>query len=152
MTEKRVFIFAGWRHSSGAAVNRCLLAAAVLAAVSGCRKAPSSPTVACTLQYGGQSWTTVVRATSDPYRVSPLKIEDAFEFKAVYVAAPADVAVLDLYTYFVLDKGPVILEQIKYRPPFPRNSSGSNGTFTGSHYVYGPDGEELRYSCRWVVP
>jgi hypothetical protein len=152
MTEKRVFIFTGWRHSSGAAVKVCLVAAALLTSGPGCRKAPSPKAVACTLQYGGQSWTTVVRATSDPYRVSPLEIADAFEFKAVYVAAPADVAVLDLYTYFVFDKGPVILEQSKYRPPFPKNSSGSNGTFTGSHYVYGPDGEELRYSCRWVVP
>ena len=150
MTEKRVFIFTGWRHSSSIA-SLCLLAAA-LASASGCRKAASPPPAVCTLQYGGQSWATVVRATSDPYRVQPLKIEDAFEFKAVYVAAPADVAVLDLYTYFVFDKGPVILEQVKYRPPFPRNSSGSNGTFTGSHYVYGPNGEELRYACRWVMP
>ena len=94
----------------------------------------------------------LVPATTAPYRVLPHKVDDRFEFKAVYVTTPADVAVLDLYTYFVFDRGPVILEQTKYRPPFPRNSPGPGGTFTGDHYVYGPAGQELRYSCRWQGP
>jgi hypothetical protein len=70
----------------------------------------------------------------------------------VYVAQPSNVAALNFYTYYVSDRGPVIVEQSKYRPPYPRNSAGSNGSFTGARYVYGPDGEELVYSCRWRSP
>jgi hypothetical protein len=132
------------------AVTLGLLATAP--ALIGCRHQPSPPLVECVLSYGGESHTTVVRPTSEPYRINALKIEDAFEFKAVYVALPANVAALNFYTYYVSERGPVIAEQTKYRPPFPKNSPGSNGNFTGTRYVYGPDGEELVYSCHWRSP
>lgn len=148
MTEKRAF--PSRLRSSVAAGRAWRLAAPFI--LFGCSKGATAPSVTCTLDYGGESQTVLVQATSDPYRVLPHKVDDRFEFKAVYVTLPADVAVLDLYTYFVFDRGPVILEQTKYRPPFPRNSAGPGGTFTGDHYVYGPAGQELRYSCRWQAP
>jgi hypothetical protein len=147
MREKRVLpAVLRWQHG----VALWLVAAG--AALSGCKRASSPPAVECVLDYGGQSQTTVVRPTSEPYRVKALKIEDAFEFKAVYVAAPPALAALNFYAYYVSDRGPVIVEQTKYRPPFPRNSPSSNGNFTGAHHVYAPDGEELVYACSWRSP
>jgi hypothetical protein len=131
-------------------VKSWLLAAGL--AVCGCEGGSRVQAAECVLDYGGESRTVVVEPTSDPYRVQPLNIDDVFEFKAVYVTAPADVAVLDLYTYHVSERGPVIIEQTKYRPPFPKNGPGAAGTFTGSHYVYGPNGAEFLYSCRWRTP
>ncbi|HEY4105871.1 MAG TPA: hypothetical protein VGM44_18350 [Polyangiaceae bacterium] len=124
-----------------------LLAAS--AAFSACAKAGAPPSLECVLDYGGEAHTVIVHPTSDPYRVQPTKIEDAFEFKAVYIAAPADVAGLDLYSYYLTERGSVIADETKYRPPFPCNAPSSDGNFTGAHHVYGPDGEELVYSCRW---
>jgi hypothetical protein len=148
MREKRAFPS---RLGSAVAARAARLLAATLV-LWGCSKGSSAPSAACTLDYGGESQTVLVQPTSDPYHVQPHRVDDRFEFKAVYVTTPADVAVLDLYTYFVFDRGPVILEQTKYRPPFPRNNAGPGGTFTGDHYVYGPAGQELRYSCRWQAP
>ena len=117
--------------------------------LTACGRHAAAPPLECVVDYGGESHSLVVHASADPYRVSPLKLEDAFEFKAVYVTAPPAVAALNFYVYYLTERGPVIAEQTKYRPPFPRNAPSVNGNFTGSHHVYGPDGEELVYSCRW---
>lgn len=121
-------------------------------ALSGCGKTAGPPAVECVIDYGGESYTSIVRPTSDPYRVKPLKIGDAFEFKAVYVATPPAVAALSFYVYDAGERGPVLIEQTKYRPPLPRNSSSSSAGFTGIHYVYGLQGEELVYTCRRRSP
>ncbi len=126
-----------------------LAALAALASLLGCAKASTPPPVECTLEYGGATQKTLVHPTTDPYRVPTIKIEDVFEFKAVYVAAPIDAAALAFYAYYTTERGPVIAEETKYRPPFPRNAPVVNGNFTGAHHVYAPDGEELVYSCRW---
>jgi len=128
-------------------VGLWLLAAGL--ALAGCGKGSTPPPVECVIDYGGEAHTTIVHPTSDPYRISPLAIEDAFQFKAVYVAAPQALAALNFYVYYLTERGPVIAEQTKYRPPFPRNAPSLNGNFTGAHHVYGPDGEELVYTCRW---
>jgi len=118
-------------------------------ALSACAQRHELRTVECVIDYGGQSHQALARATTDPYRVAPIKIEDAFEFKAVYVPAPAAEATLDFYVYDQTDRGPVLLEQTKFRPPFPENAA-RNGTLTGSHHVYAGGGEELVYACRWL--
>jgi len=133
-----------FEHSAALVVSITALASAL-----GCARATTPPPVECTIEYGGAAQKTLVRPTDDPYRVPTLKIEDAFEFKAAADAAPLDAAALAFYAYYTTDRGPVIAEETKYRPPFPRNAPSLNGNFTGTHHVYGPDGEELVYSCRW---
>ena len=103
----------------------------------------------CVIEYGGTTHLLSVSPTADPYRVAPLAIEDAFEFKAVYTAVPKVPRALGFYVYSLSERGPVLVEETKYQAPFPRNAPSVNGTFTGSHHVYGPDGEELVYSCRF---
>ena len=73
-----------------------------------------------------------VPPTSDPYRVAPLAIEDAFEFKAVYTALPKVPRTLGFYVYALGERGPVLVEQTKFQAPFPRNAPSVNGNFTGS--------------------
>ena len=130
MTEKRVFPSPPLADTP---LKVWLLAALLALALTstGCRRASAPALVECVLDYGGQARTTVVRATTDPYRVKPVNVDDQFAFRAVYVTAPAAAAVLDLYTYYVTEKGPVIVEQTKYLPPFPKNSAALRGSFTG---------------------
>jgi hypothetical protein len=150
MREKRVFPTAmHFGSHRGAAGSSLLVAVLTIIGVPACARHGAPPPIECVVDYGGEAHKIVVHPTSDPYRVPPSKIEDAFQFKAVYVAAPAPEATLDFYAYYVTERGPVIAEQTKYRPPFPRNAPSVNGNFTGDHHVYGPDGEELIYSCRW---
>jgi hypothetical protein len=147
MRKKRVLPSLLGLRSPGGALRLWLLAAGL--ALPSCGKGVAPPPVECVVDYGGEAHSVIVHPTLDPYRVSPLGLEDTFEFKAVYVARPAPEATLDFYVYYLTPRGPVIAEQTKYRPPFPRNSPTLNGNFTGAHHVYGPDGEELVYSCRW---
>jgi hypothetical protein len=147
MAERRVLPSSRDLRSKGRLGRRWLLASSL--ALTACGRHTGPPPLECVVDYGGQSHSLLVHATSDPYRVSPLELEDAFEFKAVYVAAPPAVAALNFYVYYLTERGPMIAEQTKYRPPFPRNAPSLNGNFTGSHHVYAPDGEELVYSCRW---
>jgi len=115
----------------------------------GCAKRAAPTPVECVIEYGGVAHLLTVSPTSDPYRVAPLAIEDAFQFKAVYTAVPKVPRALGFYVYSLSERGPVLIEQTKYQAPFPRNAPSVNGTLTGSHHVYGPDGEELIYSCRF---
>jgi hypothetical protein len=117
--------------------------------LAGCAKRAAPTPVECVIEYGGTAHLLTVSPTADPYRVAPLAIEDAFEFKAVYLAVPKVPRALGFYVYSLSERGPVLIEQTKYQAPFPRNAPSVNGTFTGSHHVYGPDGEELVYSCRF---
>lgn len=121
-------------------------------ALLSCNKQNPPASVECVIDYWGESHTAILNATTDPYRVTPLKIDDAFEFKGVYVAAPAAEASLAFYAYYETENGPVIVEQTQYLPPFPGNTPTSNGSFTGTHHVYGAGGEELTYACHWRSP
>lgn len=117
--------------------------------LAGCAKRAAPAPVDCAIEYGGATHLLTVVPTSDPYRVAPLAIEDAFAFKAVYTALPKVPRTLGFYVYSLTERGPVLIEQTKFQAPFPRNAPSVNGNFTGSHHVYGPDGEELIYSCRF---
>jgi hypothetical protein len=150
MRAKRVFPLrrhSAAQHRQTSRANAWLVAAGL--ALTQCARGSTPSPLECVVDYGGESHKEVVHPTNDPYRVPSLKLEEAFEFKAVYVAAPPAVAALNFYVYAVTEHGPVMVEQTKYLPPFPRNAPSLNGNFTGAHHVYGPDGEELVYSCRW---
>lgn len=101
------------------------------------------------IEYGGEAHVLSASPTADPYRVAPLRIEDAFEFKAVYTAVPKVPQTIAFYAYSQSDRGPLLIEETHYLAPFLHNAPSVNGTFTGSHHVYAADGRELVYSCRF---
>ena len=66
------------RHPAGGV----LLATSIV--LSSCSRHSTSATVECNIDYWGKTHQAIVHPTTEPYRVSPLKIDEAFEFKAVY--------------------------------------------------------------------
>ena len=101
--------------------------------------------IECTYVYGGEEKVVRISATADPYSVPAIELGDRLAWKAVYVAAPEDLAVVSIYTYSLSEQGPVLIHQAKYRPPFPQ--AGSKG-FTGVHAIYDPrNSSELQYWC-----
>jgi hypothetical protein len=122
------------------------IACALLAC--GCAGSGAQRRVACTLVYGGEQRAASVPPTSDPYDVPLTPVSDALAWKVVYVAAPEALAVVSVYTYALTEKGPVLIHQAKYRPPYPHE--GARG-FTGLQSVYEPrNGHELNYWCGWA--
>ncbi len=102
----------------------------------------------CTYVYGGEEKVVRIPPTTDPYSVPLVELGDRLAWKAVYVAAPEELAVVSLYTYFLSEQGPVLIHQVKYRPPFPK--TGSKG-FTGVQAIYEPrNSSELQYWCGWA--
>lgn len=116
-------------------------AAAPPAAASGAK-----PALVCTHTYAGQPQRLTVPPTRDPYSVKGTNVYDRFDFKVVYVDAPADVAGVRIYTYRLDDEGPVLIHEAKY--PVAATNLGRYG-FTGQHFVYDPNGRELSYHCGW---
>ena len=102
--------------------------------------------VNCHIIYGGENFSVVARATSDPYRVSGQKIGRYFEFKAVYVTQPAEVAAISLYVYATSSGESVLIHQAKFAADVG-NAAGPWG-FSGFNYVYEPSkSSELQYWC-----
>ena len=102
----------------------------------------------CTYVYGGEEKVVRIPPTADPYGVPLVKLGNRLAWKAVYVAAPDELAVVSVYTYSLSEQGPVLIHQAKYRPPFPQ--AGGKG-FTGVHAIYEPrNSSELQYWCGWA--
>jgi hypothetical protein len=102
----------------------------------------------CTYVYGGEEKVVRISPTADPYSVPLVELGDRLGWKAVYVAAPEELAVVSIYTYFLSEQGPVLIHQARYRPPFPQ--PGGKG-FTGVHAIYEPrNSSELQYWCGWT--
>ncbi len=125
-----------------------VVALGALLAQPACRSSRATePLLQCATIYGGTETIHVIKATEDPYRVVPINVEDRFEFKAVYVRQPEDVAAVNLYVYHPSERGAVLLHQAKYRPPYPRASVQSRFGFTGLQVVYDENARELQYWC-----
>lgn len=112
----------------------------------------SSPGLArprCTFVYGGTEESHVIEPTSAPYTPTPIPIGERFAFRAVYMTQPRDITSLNLYVYSKNDAELVLLQQLKYRPPYPRAGSKSRDGFTGRQFLYTPEDRELEYWCAW---
>ncbi|HJX63028.1 MAG TPA: hypothetical protein VJ860_03655 [Polyangia bacterium] len=102
----------------------------------------------CTYVYGGEEKVVRISPTADPYSVPLVELGDRLGWKAVYVTAPEELAVISIYTYFLSEQGPVLIHQAKYRPPFPQDGSKA---LTGVHAIYEPrNSSELQYWCGWA--
>jgi len=105
------------------------------------------PALVCTYTYGGESQRLSVPPTRDPYRVRAQNVEDRFEFKVVYLAAPAEVASVSVYTYSPGPDAPILIHEAKYG--LPCTNHGRHG-FTGLQLLYDPRGREFEYYCEWL--
>ncbi|MGE5469344.1 MAG: hypothetical protein ACM3X0_00965 [Bacteroidota bacterium] len=113
-----------------------------LLAASGLARAE---TVACHVDYGGESRVIEAEPVSSPYAIAPRAIGSYFLFRIVFRDAPADLAGIKLYTYADHASGPALIHQASYHYPA---SNAAVGGFTGQQRVYEPlrDGE-LQYWC-----
>lgn len=111
---------------------------------------PAPVAARCTLTYADEPVVVDVRPTTDPYRVKAVPVGRRFAFRAVWVAAPAHQAALDLTVFHVTKDGEVPLTQVKLVPPYPEVAPEARFGFTGLYLVYEPDlGSELRFWCAW---
>jgi hypothetical protein len=123
------------------------LACGFLLALFGCHaESAGRPRLRCTTSYAGEERTHDIAPTHAPYRVEPLAIGKRFLFKAVYVDDPAEVERVALYVYTQEDP-PKILQEVTFRPPYPRSDSSARYGFTGLEHVYSDTARELMYWC-----
>lgn len=132
--------------------NRCAvrgrrrpLVAGLLAAVLAL-PAAGEPRLRCELEQGGDILVHEVAPTADPYRVRGVEINGRFRFKAVLVGDAAQVESVNLYTWYLAPRRPVILHLAKYLAPAVQPPGAA--PFTGQQFLYSPGRErEFRYAC-----
>jgi hypothetical protein len=102
----------------------------------------------CTFSYGGESKTMRIDPTGDPYQVKPVEVGSRMAWKVIYVTQPKEESVFSVYVYLLADEGPKLIQQAKYKPPFP--VANQTGEFTGIQTIYEPTiGSDLQYTCGW---
>lgn len=102
--------------------------------------------VHCHIIYGGENFSVVAQPTREPYRVTGQKIGRYFEFKAVYVPSPAELATISLYVYATSSGESVLIHQAKF--PASISNTAAPWGFSGFNYVYEPSkSSELQYWC-----
>lgn len=128
-----------------------LLALALLLAPAAPAARPDA--ILCSLTYAAETTTVVALPTTDPYAVTPTSVLGRFDFRVVWIEAPAAAAGVNIYTHQPTPAGPVLLHQAKFRPPYAVVPVDATHGFTGLQLVYSPDqGRELQYWCAWRTP
>lgn len=138
---------------------RVLMVAALLAFLVGEAKTPAlsaepvprATVLRCTFCYSGERITRDFPAAEDPYRVEAIPLGKQFTFKAVWTEGPPHIAGVSLYVYRSTKRGPRLVTEASYRPPYPVAPPGAFHGFTGLHFVYEPGMEsEMTFYCGWV--
>jgi hypothetical protein len=120
------------------------LAAVLLAPLGG--QAAAAPLLRCEISYAGSSHIVEAVAGNDPYSVKSVDIEGRFRFKAVVLGAGERVDAVKLYAYYETRRQPVLIQEMKFLPPFA--FSDKPDSLTGRQYLYAPPlGRELQYGC-----
>lgn len=102
----------------------------------------------CDVSYAGTTHKLKAKPTLDPYTVQPIDIGGRFFFKMVLTETNAKLDHVLIYAYLDQEPRPLILQQAKYKGPFP--ISAQPYLLTGEQHVYGgPIERELTYSC-WL--
>jgi hypothetical protein len=102
--------------------------------------------VHCHIIYGGENFSVLAQPTDDPYRVAGQKIGRYFEFKAVYVTRPEELAAISLYVYATSSGESVLIHQVKFAAGI--GNAAAPWGFSGFNYVYEPSkSSELQYWC-----
>ena len=111
-----------------------------------CTSASAMPLLRCELTYAGNTQTVDTVVGGDPYKAKSVDIGGRFRFKAVLLGDAQKIDAIKLYAYYETSKQPILIEEVKYLPPFP--TSDSPYALTGLHMLYAPPlGRELKYGC-----
>ena len=116
--------------------------------VAGVYAAHAAPQLRCEVTYAGHTHVLVAQPVSDPYAVDAVDIGGRFFFKAVMMGRTAKLDHILIYVYLHQEPRPLIVQQLKYLPPF--TASAQPYLLTGEQHVYaGPVERELIYRC-WL--
>ncbi len=122
------------------------LAAFALTTLAFTHAALATPKLHCDVTYAGSTQTIEAMPVADPYPVASVDIGGRFWFKPVMVGQGSRVDYVKLYAYVDTASQPVLIQEIKYLPPFaiaPQNLS-----LTGEQHLYAGHLErELIYNC-----
>jgi len=100
----------------------------------------------CQVTYAGATQEVHAQPMPDPYDARRVDIGGRFWFKPVLVGQGARVDYIALYAYVDTHRGPVLIQQAKYLPPFPATPTAQ--PLTGEQHLYaGPVERELIYHC-----
>ena len=128
-----------------------LCGAVLLAALAPLTQAEplSEPLLRCFVTYAGSTHTVEARVVADPYPVASVDIGGRFRFKAVMVGQGTQVDYIKLYSYLDTRRQPVLVQEVRYLPPFAAPRPGQDSTdLTGTQYLFaGPVERELQYHC-----
>lgn len=97
----------------------------------------------CEVTYAGAVHWVVAEPVQDPYSVPAVDIGGRFRIKPVLLGTSEKIDLALVYVYVMDGEQAVLIQQAKYKPPFP-----PLGSLTGQQYLYaGPLERELRYDC-----
>lgn len=100
----------------------------------------------CDVSYAGSTHVVETRAVTDPYPVPSVDIGGRFWFKAVMVGHATQVDYIKLYAYLDTRQQPLLIQEVKYLPPFQFTQTPY--LLTGTQHLYaGPIERELVYNC-----
>lgn len=100
----------------------------------------------CQVTYAGATREVHAQPRPDPYDAPRVDIDGRFAFKPVLVGLGKRVDYIVLYAYVDTPRGPVLIQQATYRPPFPATPTPL--PLTGTQHLYaGPVERELMYHC-----
>jgi hypothetical protein len=106
----------------------------------------AAPRLRCELEQAGNTLVHEVAPAADPYAVRGVEINGRFRFKAVLLAEGGRVASVDLYTWYLAPRRPLMLHQAKYLAPAVQSPGAA--PFTGRQFLYSPGRErEFQYAC-----
>jgi hypothetical protein len=131
----------------------CLSLAALFLAVIFCSPAgaDTAPLLRCQLVYAGASHRLEATVGGDPYTIKSVDIDGRFRFKAVLLGAGTRIDMIKLYAYYETRRQPVLIQEVKYLPPFTLSAADAPYALTGLNYLYAPPlGRELQYGCALV--
>lgn len=111
----------------------------------------ASPRLRCQLTQSDTVQVLDVAPERDPYRAKAVDINGNFRFKAVVVGDAQKIDYINLYTYYLSTRQPVLLHEAKYPAPPVAHSAASPVDLTGTNYLYSPRlGRELQYACTLI--
>ena len=108
--------------------------------------AQAAPLLRCNVTYAGSTHQVLARPVADPYGVPSVDIGGRFRFKAVMWGSAHKLEAISLYAYLDTKRQPILIQQVKYLPPFKITSRPY--PLTGQQYLYASNVErELQYHC-----
>ena len=108
--------------------------------------AQATPLLRCAVTYAGSTQTIEATPVADPYPVASVDIGGRFWFKPVVVGQGSRVDYVKLYAYLDTASQPVLIQEVKYLPPF--SSAQPPASLTGEQHLYAGHLErELIYNC-----